>query len=148
MLTHESPVLVTGGAGFIGSHFVLHWFDTLGTPLVNLDKLTYAGNLRNLLPIADRTGYHFVRGDIRDRALVDKLLAEFSPRAIVHLAAESHVGPSLVGPGEFLDTNINGTFVLLEAARAYLDQLDASDRDKFRFWHVSTDEVFGSLKAG
>ena len=98
MLSDQSPILVTGGAGFIGSHFVLDWFSTVGTPLVNLDKLTYAGNLRNLLPIADRTGYHFVRGDIQDRALIDKLLADFSPRAIVHLAAESHVDRSLVGP--------------------------------------------------
>ena len=148
MLSDQSPILVTGGAGFIGSHFVLDWFSTVGTPLVNLDKLTYAGNLRNLLPIADRTGYHFVRGDIRDRALIDKLLADFSPRAIVHLAAESHVDRSLVGPEDFLETNIHGTFVLLEAARAYLDKLDQEDRDKFRFLHVSTDEVFGSLKPG
>src|SRR5580658_8795985 len=95
MLTHESPILVTGGAGFIGSHFVLDWFSTVGTPLVNLDKLTYAGNLRNLEPVADRTGYHFVRGDIQDRELVDRLLKEFEPRAIVHLAAESHVDRSL-----------------------------------------------------
>ena len=148
MITQDSPILVTGGAGFIGSHFVLDWFETVGTPLVNLDKLTYAGNLRNLQPIADRLGYHFVRGDIQDRGLVDKLLSEFEPRAIVHLAAESHVDRSLVGPGEFLATNINGTFVLLEAARAYLDKLDAADRAKFRFLHVSTDEVFGSLKPG
>ena len=148
MLTHESPILVTGGAGFIGSHFVLDWFSTIGTPLVNLDKLTYAGNLRNLEPVADRTGYHFVRGDIQDRELVDRLLKEFEPRAIVHLAAESHVDRSLVGPEDFLQTNIHGTFVLLEAARAYLDKLDADDRAKFRFLHVSTDEVFGSLKPG
>jgi len=148
MLSDQSPILVTGGAGFIGSHFVLDWFDTVRTPLVNLDKLTYAGNLRNLLPIADLPGYHFVRGDIQDRALVDRLLVEFEPRAIVHLAAESHVDRSLVGPGDFLATNINGTFVLLEAARAYLEKLDAGDRAKFRFLHVSTDEVFGSLKPG
>src|SRR6202020_3260109 len=108
-----------------------------------LDKLTYAGNLRNLEPVADRTGYHFVRGDIQDRELVDRLLKEFEPRAIVHLAAESHVDRSLVGPEDFLQTNIHGTFVLLEAARAYLDKLDAEDREKFRFLHVSTDEVFG-----
>jgi len=148
MIKEDSPILVTGGAGFIGSHFVLDWFKTVGTPLINLDKLTYAGNLRNLLPIADQPGYHFVRGDIRDRELVDRLLREYEPRAIVHLAAESHVDRSLVGPGEFLDTNINGTFVLLDAARAYLARLDAQDRAKFRFLHVSTDEVFGSLKPG
>src|SRR5271154_4349793 len=148
MLNDESPILVTGGAGFIGSPFVLDWFSTVGSPLVNLDKLTYAGNLRNLVPIAHLPGYHFVRGDIQDRALVDRLLSEYSPRAIVHLAAESHVDRSLVGPGDFLATNINGTFVLLEAARAYLDKLDADDRAKFRFLHVSTDEVFGSLKSG
>jgi dTDP-glucose 4,6-dehydratase len=147
-LSGDDLILVTGGAGFIGSHFVLDWFATVGTPLVNLDKLTYAGNLHNLQPIADKPGYHFVRGDIQDRALVDKLLAEFEPRAIVHLAAESHVDRSLVGPGDFLATNINGTFVLLEAARAYLDKLDTADRAKFRFLHVSTDEVFGSLKPG
>jgi dTDP-glucose 4,6-dehydratase len=144
----ESPILVTGGAGFIGSHFVLDWFTEVGTPLVNLDKLTYAGNLRNLVPVQDKPGYHFVRGDIRDRALVDSLMNEYSPRAIVHLAAESHVDRSLVGPGEFLETNIMGTFVLLEAARTYYDKLDAEDRAKFRFLHVSTDEVFGSLKPG
>jgi len=148
MFSNESPILVTGGAGFIGSHFVLDWFDTVGSPLVNLDKLTYAGNLRNLESIAERPGYHFVRGDIRDRALIGKLLDEFAPRAIVHLAAESHVDRSLVGPGEFLDTNVHGTFVLLEASRAYLDKLDAADRGRFRFLHVSTDEVFGSLKPG
>jgi dTDP-glucose 4,6-dehydratase len=148
MLSSESPILVTGGAGFIGSHFVLDWFTEVGTPLVNLDKLTYAGNLRNLQPIAHLPGYHFVRGDIQDGPLVARLLSEFSPRAIVHLAAESHVDRSLVGPGDFLATNINGTFVLLEAARAYLDKLDAEDRAKFRFLHVSTDEVFGSLKPG
>ena len=148
MLSDQSPILVTGGAGFIGSHFVLDWFETVGTPLVNLDKLTYAGNLRNLIPIQGNPGYTFVRGDICDRALIDKLLAEHSPRAIVHLAAESHVDRSLVGPGEFLNTNIHGTFVLLEAARAYLDKLDAEERTKFRFLHVSTDEVFGSLKPG
>ena len=148
MLSDQSPILVTGGAGFIGSHFVLDWFEAVGTPLVNLDKLTYAGNLRNLLPIADKPGYTFVRGDICDRALVDRLLAEHSPRAIVHLAAESHVDRSLVGPGEFLKTNIDGTFTLLEAARGYLDKLGVEDRGRFRFLHVSTDEVFGSLKAG
>jgi dTDP-glucose 4,6-dehydratase len=148
MLTNESPILVTGGAGFIGSHFVLDWFDTVGTPLVNLDKLTYAGNLRNLEPIAHKPGYTFVRGDIRDSALVTRLMEEHKPRAIVHLAAESHVDRSLVGPGEFLDTNINGTFVMLQAARAYFETLSSEDRAKFRFLHVSTDEVFGSLKPG
>ena len=148
MLTNESPILVTGGAGFIGSHFVLDWFAAVGTPLVNLDKLTYAGNLRNLEPVAGRDGYTFVRGDIRDRDLVDSLLREHRPRAIVHLAAESHVDRSLVGPGEFLDTNVHGTFVMLEAARGYWQELPEQDRARFRFLHVSTDEVYGSLKPG
>ncbi len=148
MLNSTSPILVTGGAGFIGSHFVLDWFATVGTPLVNLDKLTYAGNLRNLESLAGRPGYTFVHGDIRDRELVDRLLAHHQPRAIVHLAAESHVDRSLVGPGEFLDTNVHGTFVMLEAARAYWQTLDQQDRQQFRFLHVSTDEVYGSLKPG
>ena len=148
MLTHESPLLVTGGAGFIGSHFVLDWFATVATPLVNLDKLTYAGNLRNLEPLAGQAGYTFVRGDIRDRELIDRLLAQHQPRAIVHLAAESHVDRSLVGPGEFLDTNVHGTFVMLEAARGYWQTLEEQDRQRFRFLHVSTDEVYGSLKPG
>jgi len=148
MLSRESPILVTGGAGFIGSHFILDWFTHAGTPLVNLDKLTYAGNPRNLLPIAESPGYTFVRGDIQDAALVARLLAEHQPRAIVHLAAESHVDRSLVGPEDFLDTNIRGTFTLLQAARAYLATLTEADKHKFRFLHVSTDEVFGSLQPG
>ncbi len=148
MLNDNSSILVTGGAGFIGSHFVLDWFTSMGTPLVNLDKLTYAGNLRNLEAVAGRPGYTFVRGDIRDGDLVARLLAEHKPRAIVHLAAESHVDRSLVGPGEFLDTNVHGTFVMLEAARGYWQGLDEADRARFRFLHVSTDEVFGSLKPG
>jgi dTDP-glucose 4,6-dehydratase len=117
MLTNSSPILVTGGAGFIGSHFVLDWFTHVGTPLVNLDKLTYAGNLRNLESIANRPDYTFVRGDICDRELIDRLLVEHQPRAIVHLAAESHVDRSLVGPQDFLTTNIQGTFTLLDATR-------------------------------
>ncbi len=148
MLTQDSPILVTGGAGFIGSHFVLDWMAEVGTPLVNLDKLTYAGNLRNLEPVAQKPGYTFVRGDIRDRELVLELLKTHRPRAIVHLAAESHVDRSLVGPGEFLDTNVHGTFVLLEATRSYWQELPAADRETFRFLHVSTDEVYGSLKPG
>ena len=148
MLNNSSPILVTGGAGFIGSHFILDWFATVGTPLVNLDKLTYAGNLRNLEPIANRPGYTFIHGDIQDRALIDRLLAEHNPRAIVHLAAESHVDRSLVGPEDFLNTNVHGTFTLLEASRHWLAKLDPEDRARFRFLHVSTDEVFGSLKPG
>ncbi len=148
MLTNSSPILVTGGAGFIGSHFVLDWFTHVGTPLVNLDKLTYAGNLRNLESIANRPDYTFVRGDICDRELIDRLLVEHQPRAIVHLAAESHVDRSLVGPQDFLTTNVQGTFTLLEATRHWLATLPEAERAEFRFLHVSTDEVYGSLKPG
>ena len=138
-------ILVTGGAGFIGSNFVLDWIAASGEPVVNLDKLTYAGNLANLASLAGDERHRFVRGDIGDRALVDKLLAEHAPRAVVHFAAESHVDRSIHGPGEFVKTNVVGTFELLEAVRGYWQALAGDARGRFRFLHVSTDEVYGSL---
>ena len=143
-------VLITGGAGFIGSNFILDCFEAApgSDRIVNLDKLTYAGNPATLLPVADRPEYSFVRGDICDGLLVRKLLEEYRPRAIVHFAAESHVDRSILGPDAFLRTNIDGTFTLLEAARAYFDRLEGRERSAFRFLHVSTDEVYGSLEPG
>ena len=138
-------ILVTGGAGFIGSNFVLDWFKTSAEPVVNLDALTYAGNLANLAPLAGDARHHFVKGDIGDRALVDSLLALHRPRAVLHFAAESHVDRSIHGPGAFMKTNVDGTFTLLEAARAYWAPLPADEKAAFRFHHVSTDEVYGSL---
>ena len=139
-------ILVTGGAGFIGSNFVLDWIDTEVDSVVNLDKLTYAGNLQNLASLEGNPRNLFVRGDIGDADLLGKLLAEHQPRAIVNFAAESHVDRSIHGPGEFIQTNMVGTFHLLEATRAYWGSLGAEDQKKFRFLHVSTDEVYGSLK--
>ena len=141
-------VLVTGGAGFIGSNFVLDWLANVGEPIVNLDALTYAGNLHNLDTLAGDARHVFVRGDIGDRALVGRLLAEHRPRALVNFAAESHVDRSIHGPGEFMRTNVMGTFTLLEAVRAYWAALDAAAQAAFRFAHVSTDEVYGSLSPG
>ena len=141
-------ILVTGGAGFIGANFVLDWIAETSEPVVNLDKLTYAGNLETLISLADDARHVFVQGDICDRALVDRLLAEHRPRAIVHFAAESHVDRSIHGPGEFMRTNVEGTFTLLEAARAYWGALEGEERSSFRFLHVSTDEVYGSLAPG
>ena len=138
-------ILVTGGAGFIGGNFVLDWVAATGEAVVNLDKLTYAGNLETLKSLEGDARHLFVRGDICDRALVAGLLAEHKPRAIVHFAAESHVDRSIDGPGEFVRTNVEGTFSLLEAARAYWGGLDEAARSAFRFHHVSTDEVYGSL---
>ncbi len=138
-------ILVTGGAGFIGSNFVLEWFARDGGPLVNLDKLTYAGNLENLAMLGENAAYTFVHGDILDGALVSSLLEQHRPRAIVHFAAESHVDRSIHGPEAFLKTNIDGTFRLLQAARAYHAALPAEEKDGFRFLHVSTDEVYGTL---
>ncbi|MEW5942698.1 MAG: dTDP-glucose 4,6-dehydratase [Pseudomonadota bacterium] len=138
-------ILVTGGAGFIGSNFILDWIAAEGTPVVNLDKLTYAGNPANLASLASDPRHIFVRGDINDRALVGRLLAEHRPRAIVHFAAESHVDRSIHGPEDFIQTNINGTFHLLEEARAYWQGLADGEKAAFRFLHVSTDEVYGSL---
>jgi len=139
------PILVTGGAGFIGSNFVLRWLSTEGTPVVNLDKLTYAGNLGNLQSVSSDSRYSFVRGDICDRKLVSELLQNRRPRTILHFAAESHVDRSIHGPDDFVLTNVNGTFSMLEEARAYWTTLSAAEKAAFRFLHVSTDEVYGSL---
>ncbi len=144
-------LLVTGGAGFIGSNFVLDWLaapDTADEPVVNLDALTYAGNRENLAALEGDARHVFVHGDITDRALLDRLLAEHRPRAIVHFAAESHVDRSIHGPGAFIHTNVQGTFTLLEAARAHWSRLEGPARAAFRFHHVSTDEVYGSLGPG
>ncbi len=138
-------VLVTGGAGFIGSNFVLDWLAQSDEPVVNLDALTYAGNLENLTALEGDARHRFVRGDIGDRPLLNRLLAEHRPRAIVHFAAESHVDRSIHGPAAFVRTNIEGTFHLLEAARAHWQALADSEREAFRFLHVSTEEVYGSL---
>ena len=141
-------ILVTGGAGFIGSNFVLDWLATSSEPVVNLDALTYAGNLQNLAAVQGDARHVFVHGDIRDRPLLDRLLAEHRPRAIVHFAAESHVDRSIHGPGAFIQTNVDGTFTLLEAARVHWSSLAEEARRAFRFHHVSTDEVYGSLGPG
>ena len=138
-------ILVTGGAGFIGSNFVLEWLGNSDAAVVNYDKLTYAGNLNNLASLENDPRHIFVRGDICDTDEVAELLATHKPRAIVHFAAESHVDRSITGPADFIATNINGTFSLLEAARAYWSSLPESDKVNFRFLHVSTDEVYGTL---
>ncbi|MEN6585480.1 MAG: dTDP-glucose 4,6-dehydratase [Sulfuricella sp.] len=138
-------ILVTGGAGFIGSNFVLDWIAGEQTPVVNLDKLTYAGNLENLATLQGDPRHVFVQGDICDGELVGRLLHEHKPRAIVHFAAESHVDRSIHGPADFIETNINGTFRLLEETRAYWQALPEAEKAGFRFLHVSTDEVYGSL---
>jgi len=138
-------VLVTGGAGFIGSNFVLSWLQATGSSVVNLDLLTYAGNPANLAPLEQNPRYQFVRGDICDPACVSAILENHRPRAIVHFAAESHVDRSIASPEAFIRTNVHGTFTLLEQTRNYWATLDESDRDSFRFLHVSTDEVYGSL---
>lgn len=138
-------ILVTGGAGFIGSNFVLDWLAAASGPVVNLDKLTYAGNLANLASVETNPSYTFVRGDICDPQLVAALLREHRPRAVIHFAAESHVDRSIAGPEAFLRTNIDGTFTLLQAARGYYDSLKGEERERFRFLHVSTDEVYGTL---
>ncbi len=138
-------ILVTGGAGFIGANFVLDWRDRCDEPVVNLDKLTYAGNLGNLAPLKGDAKHVFVRGDIGDRALLESLLATHRPRAIINFAAESHVDRSIHGPAAFIETNIVGTFSLLESARAYWAALPEVERARFRFVHISTDEVYGSL---
>jgi len=141
----ENTILVTGGAGFIGSNFILQQLGRDSGSLVNLDKLTYAGNLHNLATIADERRYEFVHGDIADRSLVRGLLQRSQPRAIAHFAAESHVDRSIRGPEDFIRTNIDGTFALLEEVRAYWASLAVQKRADFRFLHVSTDEVYGSL---
>lgn len=138
-------ILVTGGAGFIGSNFVLDWCEKTREPVLNLDALTYAGNLQNLKSLEGNPGHVFVRGDIQDADLLMRLFVEHQPRAVVHFAAESHVDRSIHGPEDFIKTNIIGTFRLLEAARAHWDRLDERRKSEFRFLHVSTDEVYGTL---
>ncbi len=138
-------ILVTGGAGFIGANFTLDWLAATGEPVVNLDKLTYSGNLGNLAALRDDARHVFVRGDIGDRAHVARLLAEHRPRAVVNFAAETHVDRSIHGPDAFVKTNVLGTFELLEAVRAHVAALPAGEREAFRFLHVSTDEVYGTL---
>jgi dTDP-glucose 4,6-dehydratase len=138
-------ILVTGGAGFIGSNFVQDWLATGGGPVVNLDKLTYAGNPANLASVAENPAYTFVHGDICDAELVAGLLHEHRPSTVVHFAAESHVDRSILGPEAFLRTNIDGTFTLLRAARGYYESLSEEKQKRFRFLHVSTDEVYGTL---
>ncbi len=138
-------ILITGGAGFIGSNFVLDWLAACEEPVINLDVLTYAGHLSNLAPVLGDARHLFVQGDIRDADLLAALLKQHRPRAIIHFAAESHVDRSINAPGAFVSTNITGTFTLLEAARAYWRSLDAAGQAGFRFLHVSTDEVYGAL---
>ena len=141
-------ILVTGGAGFIGANFVLDWLAAHEEPVVNVDKLTYAGNLDNLASLQGDTRHVFVQGDIGDAALITGLLKQHQPRAVVNFAAESHVDRSIHGPEDFIQTNVLGTFRLLEAVRGYWNGLDTSARSTFRMLHVSTDEVYGSLALG
>lgn len=138
-------LFVTGGAGFIGSALIRLLIADSDWRVVNIDKLTYAGNLESLAELADNPRHVFSRSDICDRAALDTLFTEHQPAGVIHLAAESHVDRSIHGPGDFIETNISGTYTLLEAARAYWSSLDAADKVAFRFHHVSTDEVFGSL---
>ena len=147
-LRMRNTILVTGGAGFIGSNFILQRMQDGKTSIVNLDKLTYAGNLHNLDRITGDPRHEFVRGDIGDRNLVRELMGKHQPQAIVHFAAESHVDRSIRGPDDFIRTNVDGTFALLEETRAYWTALEEGDRKRFRFLHVSTDEVYGSLGSG
>ncbi len=141
----EKTILVTGGAGFIGSNFILNWIGREGSPVVNLDKLTYAGSLGNLSGLKNDPRHIFVKGDIDDRALVRELLNRHRPYAVVNFAAESHVDRSIHGPEDFIQTNVNGTFHLLQETRAYWETLKGKERNAFRFLHISTDEVYGSL---
>ena len=141
-------ILVTGGAGFIGANFVLDWLQGSDEPVVNIDALTYAGNLESLQSLQGDARHVFVQGDITDRALLDALLARHRPRAVVHFAAESHVDRSIHGPGAFIKTNVEGTYALLEAVRAYWAASEPMLKAGFRFHHVSTDEVYGSLAPG
>lgn len=140
-------IFVTGGAGFIGANFVLDWLAQSDEPVINFDKLTYAGNLNNLVSLKGDARHIFVQGDINDGEKVATLLAQYQPRAILHFAAESHVDRSIHGPAAFVNTNINGTFSLLEASKAYWQNLPEPQKSAFRFLHVSTDEVYGTLSA-
>jgi dTDP-glucose 4,6-dehydratase len=144
-ISMENTILVTGGAGFIGSNFILQRMERDSASVVNLDKLTYAGNLRNLQTVGPSPRYEFVHGDIGDRGLVRDLIERRKPRAIVHFAAESHVDRSIRGPEDFVRTNVDGTFALLEEVRSFWGSLGVQDKKDFRFLHVSTDEVYGSL---
>jgi dTDP-glucose 4,6-dehydratase len=141
----KNMILVTGGAGFIGANFVLDWLSQCDEPVINLDKLTYAGNPENLKNLKGDARHTLVQGDIGDASLVEKLLSQHKPRAVVNFAAESHVDRSIHGPGEFIQTNIVGTFNLLESVRRYWSAMNATNKAAFRFLHVSTDEVYGSL---
>jgi dTDP-glucose 4,6-dehydratase len=145
MTTHDS-VLVTGGAGFIGSNFVLEWLKNSQTKVINLDLLTYAGNLSNLQSLDDNNLHHFVQGDIADKELIPQLLKKHQPKAIINFAAESHVDRSITGPEDFIQTNILGTYNFLQSALEYYNSLDSTSKQEFRFLHVSTDEVYGSLE--
>jgi len=140
-------ILVTGGAGFIGGNFVLDWFAHSNEPVINVDKLTYAGNLETLQQLEGNHAHIFVKADIGDREVIGALLTEHQPRAVVNFAAESHVDRSIDGPGEFIQTNVVGTFNLLESVRGYWSTLSEEARADFRFLHVSTDEVYGTLTA-
>jgi dTDP-glucose 4,6-dehydratase len=141
----SKKLIVTGGAGFIGSNFILKQIQDDSFSIVNLDKLTYAGNIRNLDSITNHPRYEFVQGDIGDRQLVRDLFKQHRPATVVHFAAESHVDRSIRGPEDFIQTNVNGTFVLLEETRSFWSELSGEEREAFRFVHISTDEVFGSL---
>lgn len=138
-------IIVTGGAGFIGGNFVLDWCAAHDEAVINLDKLTYAGNLDTLKSLSNNPKHIFVQGDIGDKALLSKLLKEHKPRAVINFAAESHVDRSIHGPSDFIETNIVGTFNLLESVRAYWAELPEAEKSSFRFLHVSTDEVYGTL---
>ena len=140
-------ILVTGGAGFIGANFILDWLEQSDEEVINLDNLTYAGNLENLASLKDDKRHFFIKGDICDSGLIISLIAKFKPRAIINFAAESHVDRSIEGPDSFIQTNIVGTFRLLEAARNYWEELEDNKKKEFRFLHVSTDEVYGSLSS-
>lgn len=140
-------ILVTGGAGFIGSNFIINWLDQYDELVINLDKLTYAGNLQNLTTLYDNHNYIFIRGDICNTKQMDMLLHQHCPRAVINFAAESHVDRSIHGPEDFIQTNIVGTFRLLDSVRAYWYNLETNEKDNFRFLHVSTDEVYGSLES-
>ncbi|MDY0188896.1 MAG: GDP-mannose 4,6-dehydratase, partial [Syntrophus sp. (in: bacteria)] len=141
----KSTILVTGGAGFIGSNLVHYCLEHNDFTLINLDKLTYAGNPESLGSVSNHPRHVFIQGDICDRNLLKKLFQSYQPRAVMHLAAESHVDRSIEGPGEFIQTNIVGTFQLLEAARGYWTALPEEKKGSFRFLHISTDEVYGAL---
>jgi dTDP-glucose 4,6-dehydratase len=140
-------ILVTGGAGFIGSNLVHYLLEKDDITIINLDKLTYAGNTESLQDVIDNERHIFVHGDVGDRELLNSLLIKYEPSAVMHLAAESHVDRSIDGPGEFIETNVVGTFQLLEAARSFWNNLDTLEQQNFRFIHISTDEVYGSLSA-